>query len=201
MSDRRKFSAAALAALVALAAPADAGYGDQSAHQGHKTEETAQEGHQGHEHAGHDAHAGHAMTGGAPVTPSGPPPAPQPVAVPSGQPAKTLSAGPLDAPAASSVVEAQRSAAMAAGMAGHGHGGHGASNYRHVDAGRGPEAYEGSEKQTPGGDGHQHQGMEHGEETAQESAVYACPMHPEVTSATPGTCSKCGMDLVERREG
>jgi Heavy metal binding domain len=29
-------------------------------------------------------------------------------------------------------------------------------------------------------------------------AVYACPMHPEVTSATPGTCRKCGMALVKK---
>lgn len=28
--------------------------------------------------------------------------------------------------------------------------------------------------------------------------VYACPMHPEVTSATPGTCPKCGMALVKK---
>lgn len=31
----------------------------------------------------------------------------------------------------------------------------------------------------------------------QAAAVYACPMHPEVTSDKPGKCSKCGMDLVE----
>ncbi|MGZ5443071.1 MAG: heavy metal-binding domain-containing protein [Thermoanaerobaculia bacterium] len=31
-----------------------------------------------------------------------------------------------------------------------------------------------------------------------ESHVYTCPMHPEVTSATPGTCPKCGMTLVEK---
>jgi hypothetical protein len=29
-------------------------------------------------------------------------------------------------------------------------------------------------------------------------AVYTCPMHPEVTSATPGKCSKCGMTLVKK---
>jgi hypothetical protein len=27
------------------------------------------------------------------------------------------------------------------------------------------------------------------------SVVYGCPMHPEVRSATPGKCPKCGMDL------
>lgn len=27
------------------------------------------------------------------------------------------------------------------------------------------------------------------------AAVYACPMHPEVKSDKPGSCSKCGMDL------
>lgn len=30
-----------------------------------------------------------------------------------------------------------------------------------------------------------------------EAKTYACPMHPEVTSDKPGTCSKCGMDLQE----
>lgn len=34
---------------------------------------------------------------------------------------------------------------------------------------------------------------DHGEE-----ALYACPMHPEVTSATPGSCPKCGMTLVKK---
>jgi FtsP/CotA-like multicopper oxidase with cupredoxin domain len=28
---------------------------------------------------------------------------------------------------------------------------------------------------------------------------YACPMHPEVTSSEPGTCSKCGMQLLPKR--
>lgn len=31
--------------------------------------------------------------------------------------------------------------------------------------------------------------------------VYSCPMHPEVQSATPGKCPKCGMDLVEKSKG
>ena len=28
--------------------------------------------------------------------------------------------------------------------------------------------------------------------------VYTCPMHPEVTSAQPGRCPKCGMTLVPK---
>ena len=27
-------------------------------------------------------------------------------------------------------------------------------------------------------------------------AVYVCPMHPDVTSAEPGRCPRCGMNLV-----
>ena len=31
------------------------------------------------------------------------------------------------------------------------------------------------------------------------SVVYVCPMHPEVTSSSPGRCPKCGMDLVPKK--
>ena len=30
------------------------------------------------------------------------------------------------------------------------------------------------------------------------AAIYACSMHPEVTSDKPGKCPKCGMDLVKK---
>lgn len=29
--------------------------------------------------------------------------------------------------------------------------------------------------------------------------VYTCPMHPEITAAAPGRCSKCGMDLAPKK--
>ncbi|MBK0377725.1 heavy metal-binding domain-containing protein [Mucilaginibacter segetis] len=35
-------------------------------------------------------------------------------------------------------------------------------------------------------------------ETAKLKGKYYCTMHPDITSDTPGVCSKCGMKLVER---
>src|SRR5260370_13966431 len=35
--------------------------------------------------------------------------------------------------------------------------------------------------------------------TGPGSVVYVCPMHPEVTSSSPGQCPKCGMDLVPKK--
>jgi hypothetical protein len=33
---------------------------------------------------------------------------------------------------------------------------------------------------------------------SERSVVYTCPLHPEVTSASPGRCPKCGMTLVKK---
>ena len=35
---------------------------------------------------------------------------------------------------------------------------------------------------------------------ATTQAAYVCPMHPEVTSAQPGKCPQCGMNLVPSGE-
>ncbi len=127
-----------------------------------------------------------------------------PSTVSPGQPARTLTSDPLDAPAASSVLDARRSAEMAAemsgGMSGHGgheghegHEGHGGGTYRQLDAGRGPGADEES--------GKEHLHTHAAGAVPEEAAVYACPMHPAVTATAPGKCSKCGMTLVKRRKG
>lgn len=124
----------------------------------------------GHDHgamqpdAPGQSHAGHSASGGG--TPSAP------MAEIPTRPADILQPDPLDAPASTSVVDAQRSAEMNQAMS----GGHGADTYRHADAGR--------EESAPG----------------EEAGIYVCPMHPEVTSNAPGTCPKCGMTLVERRK-
>lgn len=36
-------------------------------------------------------------------------------------------------------------------------------------------------------------------DTAAEIGPYVCPMHADVTSDSPGSCSKCGMALVMKR--
>lgn len=48
----------------------------------------------------------------------------------------------------------------------------------------------------PGDDKH----AEHGASDGQPSAVYTCPMHPEVRSNEPGRCPKCGMNLELSKE-
>jgi hypothetical protein len=45
--------------------------------------------------------------------------------------------------------------------------------------------------------------MKHGDvmnEKKMESTLYACPMHPDVTSDKPGKCSKCRMELVKKNK-
>ena len=37
---------------------------------------------------------------------------------------------------------------------------------------------------------------EHGPDESAKPAMYACPMHPDVTASEPGECHKCGMALV-----
>jgi len=110
--------------------------------------------------AGMDHSAGHEM--GHTMPPAIPAPALQVPAA--GQPARTLRPDALDAPAATSVLDAQRSAEMSQempGMAGgghEGHGAHGSGTYRQLDAGRRPEAGQGSEPQTPAAEPHHHEG-------------------------------------------
>ena len=41
----------------------------------------------------------------------------------------------------------------------------------------------------------------HRDEETQESVEYTCPVHPEVRSKSPGTCPKCGMQLVRVGKG
>ena len=41
-------------------------------------------------------------------------------------------------------------------------------------------------------------GEAHATSHEETTAIYVCPMHPEVTSVTPGKCPKCGMTLVQR---
>ena len=172
-------------------APAAAGH----EHSGHS--QPAAQGHQGHGQ-GHEGHGNAAAP--RPADPardhSGHAPS-APVAELPAEPASLLRPDTLDAPAATSAADAQRSEEMSQSMSG-GHAGHGTSTYRHIDAGRGQDAHEGSEPQPPAA-GHEHH--DHGATPGQSAAVYICPMHPEVTSNAPGTCPKCGMALVKRTEG
>ena len=37
-------------------------------------------------------------------------------------------------------------------------------------------------------------------DTTAHVVLYACPMHPDVTSEKPGKCAKCGMDLTVKEQ-
>jgi hypothetical protein len=60
-------------------------------------------------------------------------------------------------------------------------------------------------QQAPSNPAHSHGEQGHGEQGHGEhghgeaSAVYTCPMHPEVERSEPGTCPKCGMKLVPKQ--
>jgi hypothetical protein len=199
----------------APAAPADPGQpGMDHAAMGHGSAPAAasrQRGQPPVDHAamGHGAETGASQPGlagierGTTVAPAGP--------VPAGRPAATLAPDPLDAPAPTSVLDAQRSAAMASEMrAGGGHGGHaGTGTYRHVDAGRRPQGGTPSEygghgeswaPSTPSTIHGDHDDAGTAGERGGEQVVYTCPMHPQVRSDEPGSCPICGMELERRAE-
>jgi hypothetical protein len=58
----------------------------------------------------------------------------------------------------------------------------------------GPEPAAATAKPAAGHDGHSMPTPNSAE------AVYSCPMHPEVKQASPGSCPKCGMTLVKRKD-
>lgn len=172
---------------------------------------------------GHAAGGAQPALGAIEATTTLPPAAP----VAPGAPAATLSAGTFDAPAATAVIEARRTAAMAAEMAGGaGHDHHGATGtYRHFDVGRGAEAVSprgGAEDEAePGHTSHggssttpaEHSGHRAGEaagahdDSSRHAAdqhttevAYVCPLHPEVRRGAAGTCPICGHTLERREE-
>ncbi|AKV03858.1 hypothetical protein AKJ09_10521 [Labilithrix luteola] len=64
----------------------------------------------------------------------------------------------------------------------HAHGGHSHDAHSHDTGGAELASAEGGRGETG--------------TTGDAAVTYACPMHPEVTSSTPGVCPKCNMRLV-----
>lgn len=86
------------------------------------------------------------------------------------RPGRTLEPDELDAPVPAAVSEARKA------QQGGNHEGHGAASPANDDHGG------------------------HGSATSPSAAaMYSCPMHPEVVSSEPGTCPKCGMNLIRKR--
>lgn len=63
------------------------------------------------------------------------------------------------------------------------------------------ERLEGEETMAPsGGHPHGHHGEPASPTATPGTSMYTCPMHPEVIELNPGSCPKCGMTLVPKRE-
>lgn len=130
--------------------PSDAA-GDHADMQ-HGSSSVPPKGRPGGDHAG--MHHGAATAAGTsrdpmPRAPMVSPPAPKAAEASPGQPAATLQADPLDRPAETSVLDARRSAEMAAEMHG-GHGmQHGTTSYRQLDAGRDVPDHSGMQHDSP----------------------------------------------------
>jgi hypothetical protein len=114
------------------------------------------------------------------------------------EPASTLRIDRFDAPAPVSVSEAEKA------EAGGDHEGH---DMRAMPPGADREnppapmpATRDGTHPAPGTDHDAHRSHGSGSASEQAAVVYTCPMHPEVTSDRPGTCPKCGMALVKKRE-
>ena len=89
-------------------------------------------------------------------------------------------------------------------MEGHEHHGHGVPEGAPMGEERGEEAGDvmpPPEEEAPLEPGdppsHEHREMPEEEPTEPPAVLYACPMHPEVRSETPGSCRICGMGLEE----
>lgn len=129
----------------------------------------------------------------------------------SGKAAATLRPDPFDAPAATAIADAQRSADMADMMASEGHGAMSHGSYVHQDVGRDQATpqqqidhsmHEDPERDQVKRESRSRHDLTNDSGGSQEKAnmIYTCPMHPEVQSSTPGKCPKCGMTLVEREK-
>ncbi len=65
-----------------------------------------------------------------------------------------------------------------------------------VEAGKGAATLPGPK---PAEEPHAHHGQGAQTPAAAPEKLYTCPMHPEVVSAKPGQCPKCGMALVPKK--